>query len=61
LKRVVSSSLPLKLNPWYNLPSRKHFTKVEIPKLYVEVRDTVVKPKLAEVEFFSATTDLWTS
>jgi len=50
-----------KLNPRYNLPSRKHFTEVEIPKLYVEVRDTVVKPKLAEVEFFSATTDLWTS
>ena len=50
-----------KLNPRYNLPSRKHFTEVEIPKLYAEVRDTVVKPKLAEVEFFSATTDLRTS
>ena len=50
-----------KLNPRSNLPSRKHFTEVEIPKLYVEVRETVVKPKLAEVEFFSGTTDMWTS
>ena len=50
-----------KQNPQYNLPPRNHFTEVEIPKLYVEVRDTVVKPKLAEVEFFSAKTDLWTS
>ena len=50
-----------KLNPRSNLPSRKHFTEVEIPKLYVEVRDIVVKPKFAEVEFLSATTDLWTS
>ena len=53
--------LVCKLNPRYNLPSRKHFTEVEIPKLYVEVRETVVKPKLAEVEFFSGTTDMWTS
>ena len=50
-----------KLNPRYSLPSRKNFTEVEIPKLYVEVRDTVVKTKLAEMEFFAATTDLWTS
>ena len=50
-----------KLNPRYSLPSRKYFTEVEIPKLYVEVRDTVVKPKLAEMEFFAATSDLWTS
>ena len=50
-----------KLNPRYSLQSRKYFTEVEIPKLYVEVRDTVVKPKLAEMEFFAATSDLWTS
>ena len=50
-----------KLNPRYDLPSRKYFTEVEIPKLYVEVRDTVVKPKLAEMKFFATTTDLWTS
>ena len=54
--------LVFKLNPRYNLPSRKHFTEIEIPKLYVEVRDTVVKPKLAVAEeFFAATTHLWTS
>ena len=50
-----------KPNPRYNLPSRKYFTEVEIPKPYVDVRDSVVKPKLAEMEFFATTTDLWIS
>ena len=29
-----------KQNPQYNLPPRNHFTEVETPKLYVEVRDS---------------------
>ena len=49
------------LNPRYQLPSRKHFSDQEIPQLYTHVRDTVVMPALREAEFFSATTDLWTS
>ncbi len=49
------------LDPKYSLPSRKHFTKQEIQRLYSEVRDEVVMPKLRNLKYFSATSDLWTS
>ena len=48
----------LKLNPHYQLPSRKHFSDQEIPQLYAHVRDSVVAPVLREAECFSVTTDL---
>lgn len=50
-----------KLNPRYKLPSRKHFSHQEIPRLYNQVKETVVNPKLSQIDFFCATTDLWTS
>ena len=50
-----------KFNPRYKLPSRKHFSHQEIPRLYNQVKETVVNPKLSQIDFFSATTDLWTS
>ena len=50
-----------KLNPRYEVPSRKHFSKYEIPALYSLVRDSKVKPVLAQAKYYSATTDLWTS
>ena len=49
------------LDARYNIPSRKYFTKRELPKLYCEVRDEVVMPKLREMKYFAATSDLWTS
>ncbi len=49
------------LDPKYNLPSRKYFTKQEIPRLYSEDRDEVVMPKVRELKHFAATSDLWTS
>ena len=42
-----------KLNPRYKIPSRKYFAD--------QVKDIVVVPKLQELEYFSATTDFWTS
>ena len=50
-----------KLNPRYQLPSRKHSTDYEIPKHYNHVRDDIVKLKLVQTKYFSGTTDLWTS
>ena len=50
-----------KLNPRYEVPSRKHFSKYEIPALYSLVRGSKVKPVLAQAKYYSATTDLWTS
>ena len=49
------------MNPRYQLPTRRHFSDLEIPELYVHVRDYVVMLSLRDADFFSATTDLWTS
>ena len=50
-----------KLNPRYQLPSRKHFSDYEVPKLYNHVRDVIVIPKLKEASYFAGTCDFWTS
>ena len=50
-----------KLNPRYQLPSRKHFTDYEIQKLYNHVRESVVCPKLNNCSYFAFTTGFWTS
>ena len=50
-----------KLNPRYQLPSRKHFSDYEIPRMYSDVRDNVVVPRLSQANSFAATTDMWTS
>ena len=50
-----------KFNPRYQLPTRKHFTKVAIPRLVSEVRGNIeCQIASGELEYFSATTDLWT-
>ena len=52
--------LVAKLDPKYNLPSRKYFSKQEIPSLFAQVRTDVMK-KVSEANYYAATTDLWTS
>ena len=49
-----------KLNPRYQMPSRKHFTEYEIPRMYNQVKSTF-QGRIKLVNYFSATTDLWTS
>jgi len=53
-------SLVGKLNSRYNLPSRKHFMEVEIPKIYESTKSTM-KQNLACMAYFASTTDIWTS
>ncbi|XP_063746041.1 E3 SUMO-protein ligase ZBED1-like [Eleginops maclovinus] len=48
------------LDPRYKLPGRKHFGEVVLPRLYNTTRSKVTK-RLEDVQFFSATTDLWSS
>ena len=51
-----------KFNPRYQLPNHNHFTKVSIPELVAETKGYIEKEIVnGEVEYFSATTDLWTS
>ena len=49
-----------KLNPRYELPSRKVFTSKEIPTLYTNVRSSVMA-ELKQIKYYAMTTDLWTS
>ena len=48
-------------DPMYELPSRKYFSTTEIPKLYIDVKESIVKPAVQNAQYFSASTDLWTS
>ena len=48
------------LDPRYVIPSRKHFSEVELPRLYGERRGAIEK-ELRSVLFFATTTDMWSS
>jgi hypothetical protein len=51
-----------RFNPRYQVPSRNYFTRVSIPALVSEVKGAIeLKIEGGELEFFSGTTDLWTS
>ena len=40
------------LDSRYQLPSRRHFAEQELPRLYTEVREKHVMPKLSKLTFF---------
>ena len=44
----------------YDLPSPKYFSQTAIPSLYNNIRGKVAE-EISKVEYFSATTDLWSS
>ena len=44
----------------YTLPGRKYFSNTAIPALYTRTREQVMQ-EVAQADFFSATTDLWSS
>ena len=48
------------LDPKYQLPSRRHFVDVQLPRLFSEIRDKVLT-ELKDVQYYAGTTDLWTS
>ena len=49
-----------KFEAQYDLPGRKYFSQIAIPALYSSTREKV-KSDLQDVEFFAATTDMWSS
>lgn len=53
-------ALMKKLDSRYTMPSRKHFTQVELPRLYHECR-AKVEGEIHQVAFYAMTTDMWTS
>ena len=48
------------LDSQYELPSRKYFSNVAIPKLYAQTRD-VVSSEIKSAKFLAETTDMWSS
>lgn len=48
------------VDPRYELPSRKYFSKTAIPRLYSECRGKIER-KVQKVQFFTTTSDLWSS
>ena len=51
-----------KFNPWYDLPSRSHFSHVAILALYSETCEKLeALLRSDEVEYYSSTADFWSS
>ncbi|XP_059410212.1 E3 SUMO-protein ligase ZBED1-like [Carassius carassius] len=48
------------IDPRYELPGRKYFSRAAIPALYGEVRERV-EEQLKSVSYFTTTADLWSS
>lgn len=44
----------------YDIPSRNHFAEMAVPKLYNDTRMSVMAD-LSQSDFYSATTDIWSS
>ena len=53
-------TLVKKLDPQYELPTRKYMSKKAIPDLYSVTRESV-KSQISTAIFFAATTDIWSS
>ena len=53
-------SMVKKLDPRYEVISRKYFSKTMLPSLYTETCERVTK-ELQEAEYYSVTTDVWSS
>uniref|UniRef100_A0A1X7T8K7 BED-type domain-containing protein n=1 Tax=Amphimedon queenslandica TaxID=400682 RepID=A0A1X7T8K7_AMPQE len=49
-----------KLDPRYDIPSKKLFSSQEILALYLRVRNDIIE-QLKQVKYYAITTDLWTS
>lgn len=48
------------LDPRYQLPGRKHFSRTALPQLYTECRE-IIEKELQSVSYFATTSDLWSS
>lgn len=60
VEKKVFRDLIHTLDPRYVVPSRKYFSRVELPRLYAECRAKVEK-EILNVAYYALTTDLWTS
>ena len=54
------TNLLRQFDPQYELPGRKYFTKTALPQLYERTRPSVLYD-ISSIDFYSATTDTWSS
>ena len=57
---MVSKKMMAAFDKRYEVPSRNYFSRTGIPALYETTRERVSKEVLS-AEYFSATTDMWSS
>lgn len=60
VEKPAFKSLLQKFDKQYELPGKTSFSDTAVPKMYNAVR-ALVKSELKDVEYFSATTDMWSS
>ena len=60
VKKLGFCSIVIKLDPRYELPSRKYFSKTALPSFYTEAGERGTK-ELQEAEYYLLRTDLWSS
>jgi len=58
VEKIRFTKMVKKLDPQYEVPSRKYFIKTALPSLYAVTHDKLVKD-LQQVEYYALTTDLW--
>ena len=49
------------LNPRYQLSHKDYFNRIAIPSMYENTREQISLKMKKEAQYFSATTDLWSS
>ena len=62
VERTGFKAMLQRFNPRYQFPSHSYFSRVAIPAMVAEVKSEIEQQILSgELDFYSGTTDLWTS
>ncbi|XP_051997764.1 E3 SUMO-protein ligase ZBED1-like [Xyrauchen texanus] len=60
VEKPAFKSMLQKFDKQYELPGKTYFSETAVPKMYSTVK-TSIKSELMNVDYFSATTDMWSS
>ncbi len=60
VEKPAFKSMLQKFDKQYELPGKTYFSETAVPKMYNTVK-TSIKMELMNVDYFSATTDMWSS
>jgi len=60
VEKPAFKSMLQKFDKQYELPGKTYFSETAVPKMYSTVK-TSIKSELMNIDYFSATTDMWSS